>query len=171
MAKILTVYFSRKGENYWKGAVRDLEKGNTEIAAEFVQKAVGRALFEVQTTEDYPAEYRACCAQAARELREDARPALKALPAEAKECDVLFLGYPNWCGTMPMALFTFLESFDASGKTIAPFCTNEGSGMGRSEADIAKLCPGARVAKGLSVRGCEAAQSEARIAEWAKANL
>ena len=74
----LIVYYSRKGENYWKGTIRDLPKGNTEIAAEFIQRAVGGDLFEVETVKEYPKDYYACTDEAQRELREKARPALRA---------------------------------------------------------------------------------------------
>ena len=81
---------------------------------------------------------------------------------------MIYLAYPNYCGTMPMVLFTFLEQYDFTGKTIYPLCTNEGSGLGRSEGDIRLLCPGATVGAGLSVRGAEAGQSEELIRAWAE---
>ena len=87
------------------------------------------------------------------------------------EYDTIILGYPNWWGTMPMVCYTFLESYDFTGKRIIPFCTNEGSGMGSSVRFIKKLCPGATVEDGISIHGAEAANadSEAReIAEMAK---
>lgn len=167
----LIVYFSRKGENYWNGSIRNLAKGNTARAAEFVREAVGGDLFELETIKSYPADYYACIAEAQRELNEGARPALKALPESLAPYGTVFLGYPNWWGTMPMAVCTFLESFDWAGKRIAPFCTNEGSGMGSSERDIARLCRGAEVLRGLSVHGAETAQSKNKIADWAKKSV
>jgi flavodoxin len=80
--------------------------------------------------------------------------------------DVIYLGYPNWWGTFPMAVFTFLEAYDFSGKTIIPFCTHEGSGMGGSERDIKKLCPGARVEKGLPIKGGSVQGAEKEISSW-----
>lgn len=162
------VYYSRKGENYWNGSIRNLEKGNTEIAAECIQRAVGGDLFEVQTVKEYAKDYYACIDEAQKELRAGARPALKALPESFGGYDTVFICYPNWWGTMPMAMFTFLESFDWSGKRVAPLCTNEGSGMGSSERDLAKACRGATLLRGLSVHGAEVAQSERKIADWAK---
>jgi flavodoxin len=79
---------------------------------------------------------------------------------------LIFLGYPNWWGTMPMAVFTFLEDHDFSGKTIIPFCTHEGSGLGRSESDIKKICPHATVLTGLSIRGGSVYRAENDISAW-----
>ena len=166
----LIVYYSRKGQNYWNGSIVDLAKGNTERVAEFIQKAVGGDLFEIETVKDYPADYYACIEEAKAELREHARPELKAVPASLEGYDTIFLGYPNWWGTMPMGVYAFLERFDLSGKTIVPFCTNEGSGMGSSEREIKKTCPGATVKPGLSVHGAEAAKSESKVAAWARKN-
>jgi len=78
-------------------------------------------------------------------LHLNARPELTNTVENMESYDVIYLGYPNWWGTMPMAVFTFLESYDFSGKTIIPFCTHEGSGIGNSERDIKKLCPKAKV--------------------------
>lgn len=164
----LIVYYSRKGENYWAGDIKVIEKGNTERVAEFVQQAVGGDLFELETVRTYDAKYLTCIEEAKEELRAKARPTLKACPESLDAYDTIFLGYPNWWGTCPMCVFTFLESFDLAGKRIIPFCTNEGSGLGKSERDIAKACPGATVEAGLSVTGSQAAQSQSRVASWAK---
>ena len=167
----LIVYYSRKGQNYWNGSIKDLKKGNTEIVAEFIQKAVGGDLFEVQTVKPYSEDYYACIEEAQKELRANARPEIKSYPENVDGYDVIFVGFPNWWGTMPMAMFTLLEKYDLTGKKIVPFCTNEGSGMGSSERDLAKLCKGANVMRGLSIHGAEVAQSEKQVAEWAKRNV
>ena len=167
----LVVYFSRKGENYCNGSIKNLKKGNTEIVAEFVQQAVGGELFEVETVKPYSQDYYACTDEAQKELRANARPELKRYPDNLNEYDVVFVGYPNWWGTMPMAMFTFLEKYDLSGKKIVPFCTNEGSGMGSSERDLKRICVGAEIAKGLPIRGSAAAQSQKQVAEWAKNSI
>ena len=91
-------------------------------------------------------------------------------PESIDEYDTVVLAYPNYWGTMPMAVFTFLEAFDFSGKTILPLCTNEGSGMGGSERDIKKACPGADVKKGLSITGSQAAESRVNVEKWLSAN-
>lgn len=167
----LIIYYSRRGENYWNGTIKNLAKGNTEIAAEFIKNAVGGDLFEVQTVKEYAKDYYACIDEAQRELRARARPPIKAFPEDIDRYDNIFIGYPNWWGTMPMAMFTLLEHFDWAGRKIIPFCTNEGSGMGSSERDLAKACPGATIARGLSIHGAETLQSEKKIADWAKKSM
>ena len=167
----LIIYYSRRGENYWNGTIKNLAKGNTEIAAEFIKNAVGGDLFEVQTVREYAKDYYACIDEAQRELRARARPPIKAFPEDIDRYGNIFIGYPNWWGTMPMAMFTLLEHFDWAGRKIIPFCTNEGSGMGSSERDLAKACPGATIARGLSIHGAETLRSEKKIADWAKKSM
>ena len=171
MSKTLIVYYSRKGENYVNGSIRNLSKGNTEVIAEMIADLTGGDLFEVETVKTYPADYYACIDEAKAELRQGARPELKAYPDSLDGYDTIFVGYPNWWGTMPMALFTLLEGIDLSGKRILPFCTNEGSGMGRSEFDLRKLCPGAIVEQGLSIHGAEAAASKPKVERWLQNQL
>jgi flavodoxin len=171
MEHILIVYYSRKGENYWGGSIKNLSKGNTEIAAEMIQEAVGGDLFQVETVKDYADDYYTCIDEAKKELNQQARPELKEYLDDLDGYNTIFLGYPNWWGTMPMAMFSFLEHYDLTGKRILPFCTNEGSGLGSSEGDLKKLCVGAKVEKGLSIRGCETAKSEKKIADWAKKSV
>ena len=166
----LIVYYSRKGQNYWNGSIVDLAKGNTERVAEFVQKAVGGDLFEIETVREYSKDYMVCIEEAKAELREGARPELKMLPESIDQYDTIFVGYPNWWGTMPMCVYTFLEHFDLTGKKIVPFCTNEGSGMGGSERDIKRTCPGADVKGGLSVTGSQAANAKASLQTWLSSN-
>lgn len=171
MSKILIVYYSRKGENYWNGSIRSIAKGNTERVAEFIHKAVGGDLFEIDTVRRYSDKYMTCIEEAKQELREKARPEIKAYPDNFDEYDTFFIGYPNWWGTMPMCMYTLLEHYDLTGKTIIPFCTNEGSGMGGSERELKKLCKGAVIKPGLSIHGAEAKQSENKAAQWAKRSL
>ena len=99
-------------------------------------------LFQVETVKAYPDDYYECIVEAKKELREGARPELKNYMDSLEAYDAIFVGYPNWWGTMPMAMFTFLEHFDLAGKRILPFCTNEGSGMGGSERDLKKSAKG-----------------------------
>lgn len=168
MSKPLIVYYSRKGENYWNGSIKNLSKGNTEIVAEMIADSTGGDLFEVDTVKPYAADYYACIDEAKSELREGARPELKQYMDSLDGYDTIFVGYPNWWGTMPMAMFTFLEHYDLSGKRILPFCTNEGSGMGGSERDLKKICKGATVESGLSIHGAEAANSRSKVEAWVR---
>lgn len=171
MSRILTAYFSRKGENYFDGSIRFIEKGNTEIIAEAISEATGSDLFEIETVKKYADDYHSCTLEAQKELSENARPQLSHDLSDLSVYDTIFLGFPNWWGTCPMAILTFLESHDFKGKRIIPFCTNEGSGMGRSEKDIANSIPGARVEKGLSILGSQAPLSKEKAALWAKKQL
>ena len=165
-SKCLIAYYSRRGQNYVGGDTVDLPVGNTEVVARMIEAATGGDLFEIDTAEPYPADYHETTEVARKELREGARPALRDLPAGIDEYDVVFLGYPSWWGTPPMAVFTFLEAYDFSGKTIVPICTHEGSGMGRSERDIAAACPGATLLPGLPLVGGRVRGSENEVRRW-----
>jgi len=162
----LIAYYSRPGNNYVNGNIVNLPVGNTEVAAKMIQKRTGGDLFRIDTVKDYPVDYTEATDVAKEELRQNARPELSGRVDNLAGYDVVFLGYPNWWGTMPMAVFTFLEGCYFSGKTIVPFCTHEGSGMGRSERDIRKLCPDARVSTGLPIRGGGVQEAEEDIATW-----
>jgi len=166
--KPLIAYYSRKGQNYLGGRILDLKIGNTEVVANKIQALTGGDLFEIQTVNNYPKDYEETTRVAKDELRTNARPELTAKVENITQYDVIYLGYPNWWNTFPMAVFTFLESYDLSGKTIIPFCTHEGSGIGNSERDIKKLCPKANVMTGLALRGSSVSKSGNEISNWLK---
>ena len=166
--KILVAFFSRTGENY---AVGRIEQGNTHIVAELIASATGGTLFRIEPATPYPDDYRACTEVAQQEKRSKARPALGGDIA-AEEYDVIFLGYPNWWGDLPMCVYTFLEQHDWQGKVVIPFCTHEGSGLSDTENRLRTTCRGASVLNGLAVRG-SVAQNERETArnqvlEWLK---
>ena len=171
MAKILIAYYSRKGQNYVNGSIKSLAKGNTEIVAEFIQKAVGGELFEIDTVKNYPVDYTECTNVAKEEIRQKARPELKKYLPSIDEYDTIFLGYPIWWSVPPMAVSTFLEKYNFGGKKIIPFATHEGSGLGGSVNYIKKIVSNANVANGLAIRGAEAKNSEAEVSNWAKKNI
>lgn len=162
----LVAYFSRKDENYVSGMLKYLEVGNTEVAAGMIQKLTGADIFKIEPRQEYSKGYNDCIAEAQEDQRRNARPELKIYPESIREYDTIYLGYPNYWGTMPMAVFTFLEHFDFSGKKIRPFCTHEGSGMGSSVSDIRRLCPGADVESGLAIQGGSVQKAENRIKQW-----
>ena len=168
MTNNLIIYYSRVGENYFNGSVRSISKGNTEIVAEFIQKAVGGDLFQVDTVKPYAEDYYACTEEAQQELRAQARPELKAYLDFIDAYDNIFVCGPCWWGTFPMAMFTQLERLDFAGKKVVAVMTHEGSGLGSCEQDLKKLCKGATFGKGLAVRGADAAKSESTVAAWAK---
>lgn len=171
MAKILIAYYSRKGQNYVNGSIKNLAKGNTEIVAEFIQKAVGGELFEIDTVKNYPADYTECTEVAKEEIRQKARPELKKYLPSVDEYDTIFLGSPCWWGQPPMAVFTFLEKYNFAGKKIIPFMTHEGSSLGNTIRQIKKACPNSAVASGLAIHGADAKNSEAEVSDWAKKNI
>ena len=170
MAKTLIAFFSRADENYFGGAMRYVKVGNTEIVVNDMKEMIEADTFKIEMKDPYSPVYMTCIDEAKKDLRAKARPELVSMPASIDEYDTIVLAYPNYWGTMPMAVFTFLENFDFSGKTILPLCTNEGSGMGGSERDIKKTCPGAVVKSGLSVTGSEAANAAGRVKKWLSAN-
>ena len=168
MAKNLIIYFSRKGENYVNGSIKNIAKGNTEIVAEFIQKAVGGDLFKVDTVKPYAADYNTCIDEAKQELHTQARPELKNCLDSIAEYDNVFVCGPCWWGTFPMAIFTQLEKLDWRGKKVMAVMTHEGSGLANCERDLKKNCYGAIFGSGLAVHGADASQSESTVAEWAK---
>ena len=168
MAKNLIIYYSRKGENYWNGSIKNIAKGNTEIVAEFIRDAVGGDLFEVDTVKPYDKDYYVCIEEAKAELRENARPEIKKYIDSIADYDNIFVCGPCWWGTYPMAIFTQLEKLDFTGKKVMAVMTHEGSGLGSSERDLKKICKGASFGKGLAVHGAEASQSESMVSAWAK---
>ncbi len=162
----LIAYFSRAHENYVSGAIRNLKVGNTEVAARMIQQLTGAALFSIEPVQPYSPDYNQCIAQAQADQRRDARPELKAYPEGLEKYDTIYLAYPNYWSTMPMAVFTFLEHFDFMGKTILPLCTHEGSGMGNSLQDIRRLCPRATVMEGLALLGGSVENARPAIENW-----
>ena len=170
MAKTLIAFFSRADENYFGGAMRYVKVGNTEIVAGIIKELIPADTFKIEMKNPYSPVYMTCIEEAKKDLRAKARPELVSMPASIDEYDTVILAYPNYWGTMPMAVYTFLENFDFTGKTILPLCTNEGNGMGSSEREIRKTCPGADVKRGLPVTGSTAANSKSSVERWLKAN-
>ena len=155
--KVLIAYYSRSG--------------TTREVASQIQQRVGGDLFELKTTHSYPKEFRATTNQAKKEQEDKFRPQLTADVPNVDSYDLVFIGFPNWWSTLPMAFFTFLERYRFAGKTIIPFCTHEGSGLGSSVSDIKSLCPNATILEGIALRGggVENVQSNSvrrEVAEW-----
>lgn len=162
----LVAFFSRRDENFVNGTLKNLEIGNTEIAASVIKRLTDADLFQIEPQQAYSKDYNTCIAEARKDQRSDARPELKSWLDSLDGYDKIYLGYTNYWGTMPMALFTFLDHYDFAGKTIKPFCTHEGSGLGSSISDIMRLCPTAVVEKGIAIRGGTAEQSVKDIQKW-----
>lgn len=140
--------------------------GNTRRLAGQIHKLVGGELFEIVSVDKYPSGYDATVRQAKKEL--DARyvPGLVSEVDDLESYSMVFIGYPNWWGTIPRPVASFLSRCDSEMKTIAPFCTHEGSRLGRSVEDIASLCKRSTVREGLAVRGGEVGNAQSKVSEW-----
>lgn len=150
--KILIAYFSRSG--------------NTRAIADMIQAQTGADIFEIKTATSYPEDYRRMTDQAKAEQNAGARPTLSGTVADMSSYDTVFVGYPNWWSSMPMPVFTFLESYDFSGKTVIPFITHGGGGAGHSLSDMKRTIPGAQVAQALVINGENASSAREDVAEW-----
>ena len=151
-SSVLVAYFSHSG--------------NTRMIAEQIHKNAGGKMFEILSVNNYPADYDAVVEQAKKELDTEFRPRLKTKVTDMDSYTTVFVGYPNWWGTMPRPVAAFLSDYDFAQKTIAPFCTHEGSGMGRSVTDIRNLCPAATILDGLAIRGGSVNHDQDAVAGW-----
>ncbi len=149
---VLIVYFS--------------QTGNTETVANIIHDNVGGDIVKLETTEAYPSDYDELVDYAHQEQQEDARPELSTVIENIEQYDTIFLGYPNRWGDMPMAIYTFLDTYDLSGKTIAPFITHGGSGLSGTPENIQEEELNASVTEGLAIDGDEASDSSEDVVEW-----
>lgn len=162
--KVLVVYFSRTGEQY---SVGNITEGNTAVIAKMIAEQTGADMFEIKLKNDtYPAAYKALTEVALSEKKANARPEIAENVTNFADYDVVFIGSPNWWSDMPMALYTFMEANDWSGKIVAPFVTHEGSGLSSIPSKI-KTATGAEMLDGLAIYG-HVAQNER---EQAKENV
>ncbi|AMD17496.1 flavodoxin [Methanobrevibacter sp. YE315] len=162
----IVIYFSRAGENYFGGELKNIEKGNTEVIAEFIQEFTGADLFKVEPEVEYPEDYMECIEIAKKEEQMNSRPKIKESLEGLEGYDTVYIGFPNWWGTLPMPMFTQLEQLDFTGKVVKPFVTHEGSGFGKSIKDLSKLCVGADIKKGLSIPGSEVYNVKDTVGLW-----
>lgn len=162
----LVAFYSRANENYFGGNLRYIDVGNTEKIANMITKLTGADLFKIEQKVPYAKDYKTCIAQAKKDLEANARPEIINMPSNLNRYDEIYLGYPNYWGTMPMAVYTFLESFDFQGKKIHPFCTHEGSGLSSTVNDIQKIVNDAEVTDGLSIKGTDVDQSKRIVEGW-----
>ena len=169
--KTLVIYYSRKGENYFNGSLKIIEKGNTCRVAEFIRDAVGADLFEVETVKEYSKSYMTCIEEAKAELKAGARPELKKYLDDIGGYDNIVVAGPCWWGTYPMAVITQLEKLDFTGKKVFPVMTHEGSGLSGAPDALKKYCRGAEVGEGLAIHGADASESRPEVEAWALKNL
>jgi len=152
ITKVLVIYYSRSG--------------NTREIANQIHKRIGGDIVEIQTVDPYPDEYDAVTKQAKQELNSGYTPALKTKVENIGSYDVIFVGSPNWWSTIAAPVKTFLSEYDLSGKTIVPFITHAGSGLGRSVTDMATLCPNSTILDGLAAWGESAKTAQNKVPEW-----
>lgn len=166
--KILIAYFSQArmvSEGADAIASSTPYVGNTASAAYEIQKIIGGDIFEIATAKSYPVDHRECSRVAEQELKENVRPELTTHVKDMDSYDVIFIGYPIWWYVEPMAIRTFLEEYNFSGKTIVPFCTTLGAGIPESVKNIVSLCPNATILDGLTLRAGSKDMS-ADISRW-----
>ena len=153
-SKALVVYYSRSG--------------NTEALARMIGNETGADMFRVTTVTPYPEVYRETTELARAERDNNARPAINGRVENMADYDVVYIGVPNWWSTMPMPMFTFLEQYDLSGKTIVPFVTHGGGGVANCVSDLKKAVPGATVLDALVVSGGSAQNAQSDVSAWLK---
>ena len=146
-----------------------LSPGNAELIANWIAEETGGDLFSIKTQNKYSSDYDECLNQARRERDNNERPALVGRVNNIDDYDVIFLGFPNWWYTCPMAIFTFVESYDLSGKTIIPFCTHGTGGLSRTIRDLKNLLPeNCEVLEPIGVYRPEVKNSKSRVLDWLK---
>ena len=168
-AHVLVVFFSNAGENYNVGVI---EEGNTAKMGKIIVEQMSADVFELVPVVPYPEDHASCLDVATEEQRSDARPEYEGEIENWDQYDTVFIGYPIWWGEIPNIVYTFMEAYDFTGKTVIPFNTHEGSGQAHSQRDIEGLLTSATVLKGLAVRGSKAQNDAdgtgADVANWLK---
>jgi flavodoxin len=149
---ILIVYFSRSG--------------NTRKIANLIHQEVGGTMYEIQPQVPYPNSYNATVDQAKKEIQAGYKPALRSTLDHVEAYDTIFVGSPNWWSTTAPPVATFLSEYDLSGKTIAPFCTHGGGGLGRIAQDIAKLCPQSSILSSFEIYESGTENAQAEVSAW-----
>ena len=161
MSKSLIIYFSRADENY---AVGYIDKGNTEIVAEYVQEMTGADLFKVEPLVPYAKDYNTCIKEAKQRI---GNAPIKDNLSDISAYDTVFIMSPIYWGTYAPVMETALQGLDFTGKTVRVISTHEGSGLGSMVSDVKKMCKGADVQKnGLAIKGSQATNSRKKVAEW-----
>lgn len=158
--KSIIIFYSRAGYNYVNGEIKNLKVGNVEVIAHRIAEISKSDLFKIEQVHPYSNDYSECIDEAKRDQRLEIRPEIKEIPNNLKDYDVIYLGYPNYWGTMPMAMFTFLENTNLEEKVIKPFCSHEGSSFGRSIEDIKRICPKSKVEEGIEIHGVNFREEE-----------
>ncbi|MBQ3635185.1 MAG: flavodoxin [Bacteroidales bacterium] len=162
--KALVVYFSHAGDNY---AVGNVEVGNTKVVADYITELTGAEQFEIATHKYDGMAFKPLCDLASREAKEGELPEYEG-DVDVRDYDTIFIGGPVWGGTYPRIMFTFFRDKDLNGKTIIPFTTHEGSGLGRCVEDVKKAYPKAVVKGEFSIYGHDVRSERSKVEEWIK---
>ena len=166
--KSIVIYFSHTGENY---SVGNITVGNTAKVAKELVSQTGADIWEIKEVDAYPVAYTPCIERAKKELQAKARPAYQGDAPNLSQYDTVYIGYPNWWGDAPMVVYSFLDKAEIDGKSILPFCTHEGSGLGSTARKLAAAYPKAKVElQGLSLYGHvaqkEPAEVKSAVGKW-----
>ena len=142
------------------------ESGHTKAIAGDIQAYVGGELVQIEPVKPYPTEYQELVDLAKKEQNDNARPEIKTRIENLDQYNVIFLGFPNWWSSMPMPVYTFVEENKLNGKTIIPFCTHGGGGLGHTIEDLRKLCPNSNILKPFSISGNRATDASSAVKKW-----
>ena len=164
-AKVLIVFFSHAGENY---AVGNIKVGNTKLVADEIQKVTGGDEFEIVANKNYDLPYNDLVNVAKEETEKGEKPSFKGEVKNIDDYDTVFIGGPIWWGTYPRVMFTFFDKYDLNGKTIIPFSTHEGSGLGSVVEDLKTLYPNATFKEAFSIYGTETRKDLSKVDKWLK---
>lgn len=165
MAKTLIAYFSRADENYFGVTMKYIEKGNTEVIAEYIRDITGADIFKVEPLVAYSADYMQCIEEAKVRTRNHNAPIKENIP-DISSYEVIYVGSPVYWGGMPEELFTALKELDYTGKTIRPFVTHEGSGLSSIPNQLKDICVGAKVESGIAITGSQVNSAKGKIENW-----
>ncbi|MBQ7741930.1 MAG: NAD(P)H-dependent oxidoreductase [Bacteroidaceae bacterium] len=165
MGKSIVIFFSHAGDNY---AVGNIKVGNTKIVADYITEITGADQFEIVTHKYDGMAYAPLCDLAKEEQQQGELPPFEGEPENLDQYDTVFIGGPVWWGTYPQVMFTFFSKYDLNGKTIIPFTTHEGSGLGRCVSDVKKAYPEAKVKGEFSIYGHEVRSGREKVEKWLK---
>ena len=163
--KSIIIYFSRADENYFGGTMRYVDKGNTEVIAEYIKDIIGADMFKVEPLEKYSKDYMTCIEEAKVRTRTHNAPIKEKVP-DISSYEVIYIGAPVYWGGMLEEMFTALKGLDYSGKIIRPFVTHEGSGLSSIPSQIKSICVGANVEAGIAITGSTVNSARSKIENW-----
>lgn len=164
--KSLVIYFSRADENYFGGSMKFIDKGNTEVIAEYIRDIIGADLFKVEPLVPYSKNYMTCINEAKERTSSHNAPIKEEVP-DISSYEVIYIGSPIYWGGMPEEMFTALKELDFSGKTVRIFVTHEGSGLSGVPGQVKELCSGANILDdAIAIQGSSVSSAKGKIENW-----